>query len=150
MTDSARRPRLEVLRLSAENPLPGYAHAGDAGLDLSAAADVRLAPFERALVPTGIAVSIPEGYAGFVQPRSGLAIRHGLSFVNTPGLIDSHYRGEISVVAINLDATTPIVIHKGDRVAQLVIQPVATVEVVDVPSLDPTVRGEGGFGSTDA
>lgn len=150
MTDSARRPRLEVLRLSADSPLPTYAHAGDAGLDLSAATDVLLAPFERALVPTGIAVSIPEGYAGFVQPRSGLAISHGLSFVNTPGLIDSHYRGEISVVAVNLDATTPIAIRKGDRIAQLVIQPVATVEVVDVSALDSTVRGEGGFGSTGA
>jgi len=111
---------------------------------------VLLAPFERALVPTGIAVAIPEGYAGFVQPRSGLAIRQGLSFVNTPGLIDSHYRGEISVVAVNLDATTPIAIRKGDRIAQLVIQPVATVEVVDVATLDPTARGEGGFGSTGA
>ena len=150
VTDSARRPRLEVLRLSAGIPLPAYAHAGDAGLDLTSAADVTLAPFERALVPTGIAVSIPEGYAGFVQPRSGLAIRQGLSFVNTPGLIDSHYRGEISVVAINLDATAPISIRAGDRIAQLVIQPVATVEVVDAPALDATVRGEGGFGSTGA
>lgn len=150
VTDSTRRPRLEVLRLSDDIPLPTYAHAGDAGLDLTAAADVLLAPFERAMVPTGIAVSIPEGYAGFVQPRSGLAIRHGLSFVNTPGLIDSHYRGEISVVAVNLDATTPIAIRKGDRIAQLVIQPVATVEIVDVPTLNPTVRGERGFGSTGA
>lgn len=148
VTDSERRPRLEVLRLSGDSPLPAYAHAGDAGLDLTAAADVLLAPFERALVPTGIAVAIPDGYAGFVQPRSGLAIRQGLSFVNTPGLIDSHYRGEISVVAVNLDAVTPIAIRKGDRIAQLVIQPVATVEVVDVPTLDSTVRGEGGFGST--
>jgi dUTP pyrophosphatase len=139
-----------VLRLAADTPLPSYAHAGDAGLDLTAAADVLLAPFERALVPTGIAVAIPEGYAGFVQPRSGLAIRNGLSFVNTPGLIDSHYRGEISVVAVNLDATTPITIRKGDRIAQLVIQPVATVQVVEMPALDPTVRGEGGFGSTGA
>jgi len=150
VTDNARRPRLEVLRLFADIPLPAYAHAGDAGLDLTAAADVTLAPFERALVPTGIAVAIPEGYAGFVQPRSGLAIRHGLSFVNTPGLIDSHYRGEISVVAVNLDATAPISIRRGDRIAQLVIQPVASVEVVDVSALDPTVRGEGGFGSTGA
>jgi len=148
VTDNERRPRLEVLRLSDDSPLPAYAHVGDAGLDLAAAADVVLAPFERALVPTGIAVSIPEGYAGFVQPRSGLALRHGLSFVNTPGLIDSHYRGEISVVAVNLDATTPLLIRKGDRIAQLVIQPVATVEVVDVPALDSTVRGEGSFGST--
>jgi dUTP pyrophosphatase len=150
VTNNERRPRLEVLKLSADSRLPAYAHAGDAGLDLAAAADVLLAPFERALVPTGIAVAIPEGYAGFVQPRSGLAIRHGLSFVNTPGLIDSHYRGEVSVVAVNLDAATPITIRKGDRIAQLVIQPVATVEVVDVTALDSTARGEGGFGSTGA
>jgi len=148
VTKNDPHPRLEVLRLTVDASLPSYAHAGDAGLDLTAAADVTLTPFERALVPTGIAVAIPDGYAGFVQPRSGLAIRHGLSFVNTPGLIDSHYRGEISVVAINLDPLNPIVICRGDRIAQLVIQPVAHVEVIEVPALASTVRGEGGFGST--
>ena len=140
--------RLPVTRLDAGLPLPSYAHDGDAGLDLYAAADVTLAPFERALVPTGIAVAIPEGHAGFVLPRSGLAARSGLSLVNSPGLIDSHYRGEIKVIAINLDASTPIEIRRGDRIAQLVIQPVARVEVKEADSLDTTARGEGGFGST--
>ncbi len=129
-------------------PLPRYAHDGDAGLDLYSAKDLTLPPGGRALVGTGIAVAIPPGQAGFVQPRSGLAIRSGLSFVNTPGLIDSHYRGEIQVIAVNLDRDTPIEIRRGDRIAQLVIQPVTTVEVVDVDGLDVTTRGDGGFGST--
>ena len=128
--------------------MPRYAHEGDAGLDLFAASGVALHPFERALVPTGIAVSIPEGFAGFVQPRSGLAIRQGLSLVNTPGLIDSHYRGEISVIVINLDPSSDIVIERGDKIAQLVIQPIARVELDEVDVLDETVRGSGGFGST--
>lgn len=139
---------MPVLRLDPEMPLPSYAHPGDAGLDLHAAADVTLAPFERALIPTGIAIAVPEGHAGFVQPRSGLALRHGLSFPNTPGLIDSHYRGEIKIVAVNLDPTTPIEIRRGERIAQLVVQEVAHCVPVDVPTLDTTVRGEGGFGST--
>jgi dUTP pyrophosphatase len=141
-------PVLPVLRLDRGLPLPDYAHAGDAGLDLFAAQDVTLAPFERALVPTGIAIAIPEGYAGFVQPRSGLAARCGLSLVNTPGLIDSHYRGEIKVIAINLDPMTPIEVHRGDKIAQLVIQRVERVRPLDADALDDTVRGEGGFGST--
>jgi len=128
--------------------MPSYAHEGDAGLDLRAAADTTLAPFERTLVPTGVAVAIPEGFAGFVQPRSGLAMRNGLSFVNTPGLIDSHYRGEIKIIAINLDPTTPIEIRKGDRIAQLVIQRVERCEPVECETLEGTARGEGGFGST--
>jgi dUTP pyrophosphatase len=128
--------------------MPSYAHAGDAGLDLYAATDVTLAPFERALVPTGIAVAIPEGHAGFVLPRSGLAARNGLSLVNAPGLIDSHYRGEVKVIAINLDPQTPIEIHRGDRIAQLVVQAVTRADVQEVTRLDTTVRGEGGFGST--
>jgi len=140
--------RLEIKRIDPDLPLPRYAHEGDAGLDLYAAADVTLAPFERALVPTGVAVAIPEGHAGFVQPRSGLAIRQGLSLVNTPGLIDSHYRGEIKVIAINLDPMTPVVINRGDKIAQLVIQPVDRVELTEREVLDETVRGEGGFGST--
>lgn len=140
--------RLEILRLDPELPLPAYAHEGDAGLDLYAATSISLQPFERALVPTGIAVAIPEGHAGFVQPRSGLAARSGLSLVNTPGLIDSHYRGEIKVIAVNLDAHTPIDIARGDKIAQLVIQPVARVSLAEVDELDATVRGEGGFGST--
>lgn len=128
--------------------MPGYAHEGDAGLDLYSAADVTLAPGERALVPTGIAVAIPEGYAGFVQPRSGLAIKRGLSFVNTPGLIDAHYRGEIRLIAINLDPAEPLVIARGEKVAQMVVQAVVHAELVEVDALDATVRGEGGFGST--
>lgn len=140
--------RLEIKRLDPGLPLPRYAHDGDAGLDLFSAEDVTIAPFQRVLVPTGIAVAIPEGHAGFVQPRSGLAIKQGLSLVNTPGLIDSHYRGEIKVIAINLDPETPIVIKRGDKLAQLVIQAVARVDLVEVTALDETVRGEGGFGST--
>lgn len=139
---------MEITRLDNGLPLPAYAHEGDAGLDLFAAQDFTLAPFERTLVPTGIAVAIPEGYAGFVQPRSGLAIKQGLSLVNTPGLIDSHYRGEIKVIAINLDPDTPISLRRGDKIAQLVIQPVARISLVEVDSLDETARGGGGFGST--
>lgn len=140
--------RLSITRLEKDLPLPAYAHAGDAGMDLYAAQDVTLAPGERTLVPTGIAVAIPDGFAGFVQPRSGLAIRQGLGLVNTPGLIDSHYRGEIKIIAINLDPDTPISISRGDKVAQFVIQAVVRADLVEVDELDPTVRGEGGFGST--
>jgi dUTP pyrophosphatase len=140
--------RLDILRIDPGLPLPAYAHDGDAGMDLYSAQDVVIAPFQRALIATGVAVAIPEGYAGFVQPRSGLALRVGLSFVNTPGLIDSHYRGEIKVIAVNLDAATPISISRGDRIAQLVIQAVVRCEPVEVSSLDTTARGEGGFGST--
>lgn len=112
------------------------------------AEDVTLEPGQRALISTGIAVAIPEGYAGFVQPRSGCALRQGLSLVNTPGLIDSHYRGEIKLIAINHDPSAPIEVRRGDRVAQLVIQKVERVELLEVDTLDDTVRGEGGFGST--
>ncbi|MDI6711799.1 MAG: dUTP diphosphatase [Anaerosomatales bacterium] len=139
---------LRIKRLDPDLPLPRYAHEGDAGLDLYAAESVTLAPFQRALVPTGIAVAIPEGFAGFVQPRSGLAIRHGLSLVNTPGLIDSHYRGEIKVIAINLDPSQTLVINRGDKIAQLVVQPIVRVALVECDELDETARGEGGFGST--
>lgn len=140
--------RMTIKRLDEGLPLPRYAHEGDAGLDLYSAEDATLAPFERRLIATGVAVSIPEGYAGFVQPRSGLAVKQGLSLVNTPGLIDSHYRGEIKAIAINLDSQNQIEIRRGDKIAQLVIQPVARVELVEVVELDETVRGEGGFGST--
>ncbi len=140
--------RVPIKRLDPTLPLPAYAHEGDAGLDLFAAEDIDLAPGQRALIPTGIAVAIPEGFAGFVQPRSGLAIKQGLSLVNTPGLIDAHYRGEIKVIAINLDPSSTISVSRGDKIAQLVIQPVARVELAEVDDLDATVRGEGGFGST--
>jgi len=140
--------RLEIKRIDPGLPLPGYAHVGDAGMDLFAAQDLVIGPFERALIPTGIAVAIPLGFAGFVQPRSGLALKQGLSLVNTPGLIDSHYRGEIKVIAINLDPKTPIQVTRGDKIAQFVIQPVAYAELDEVSQLDETTRGEGGFGST--
>ena len=140
--------RLSVRRLDPELPLPRYAHAGDAGLDLYSAESVDISPGHRVLVPTGVAVAIPEGFAGFVQPRSGLALRSGLSFVNTPGLIDSHYRGEIRLIAVNLDPAVTISIARGDKVAQLVIQRVETAEVVEVSTLDETERGENGFGSS--
>lgn len=140
--------RLPIKRIDSGLPLPRYAHDGDAGLDLFAAEDATLLPGQRRLIGTGIAVAIPDGFAGFVQPRSGLAVRHGLSLVNTPGLIDSHYRGEIKVIAVNLDHETSIEIRRGDKIAQLVIQPIARCELDEVAELDETARGEGGFGST--
>lgn len=139
---------LPIKRLDASVELPAYAYQGDAGLDLRSSEDVSLAPFERRLVPTGLAIAIPEGYAGFVQPRSGLALREGLSMANTPGLIDSHYRGELKVCAINLDPEKTIRIERGERIAQLVIQRVPTVTLSEVEELDETDRGAGGFGSS--
>jgi len=137
-----------ITRLDKNVELPAYAYEGDAGLDLRASADVTLQPFGRALVPTGLAIAIPDGYAGFVQPRSGLAIKQGLSILNTPGLIDAHYRGELKIIAINLDPQKPIEIHAGDRIAQLVIQRVPTVRLTEVETLEATDRGAGGFGSS--
>jgi dUTP pyrophosphatase len=137
-----------VKRLDPGLALPVYAHPGDAGVDLYATQDCTIGPLKRELIGTGIAVAIPEGYAGFVQPRSGLALRHGLSFVNTPGLIDSRYRGEIKVIAVNLDSAVPIEISRGDKIAQLVIQPVEHVTLVETDALDITERGERGFGSS--
>lgn len=139
---------LPIKRLDASVDLPSYAYAGDAGLDLRANEDVVLRPFERKLISTGLAIAIPEGYAGFVQPRSGLALKKGLSMANTPGLIDAHYRGELKVCAINLDPHDDIVITKGERIAQLVIQKVPVVSLVEVDELDETDRGVGGFGSS--
>lgn len=136
------------MRLDRDLPLPTYAHSGDAGLDLYAAESRTLAPFERALISTGIAIALPENYAGFVQPRSGLALKRGLTFVNTPGLIDCHYRGEIKLIAINLDPVQPLAIERGEKVAQLVIQRVETAHITEVEGLDTTERGHGGFGST--
>lgn len=128
--------------------MPQYAHADDAGADLVSAVDVVLAPGERALVPTGIALEIPAGYAAFIHPRSGLAARHGLSIVNTPGTVDAGYRGEIKVCLINLDPNTPITLARGDRIAQLVIQPVVQAQFVIVDELSATERAAGGYGST--
>ena len=145
---NAERITVPIKRLDPSVELPSYAYAGDAGLDLRSAEDVTLAPHERRLVSTGLAVAIPEGYAGFVQPRSGLALREGLSMANTPGLIDAHYRGELKVCAVNLDAREPIHISRGERIAQLVIQRVPVVELLEVDELDATDRGEGGFGSS--
>ena len=139
-------PEIAVQRLDPDLPLPQYAHAGDAGVDLYAREDTVLAPQGgRALMPTGIAVAIPLGYAGFVLPRSGLALHNGISVVNAPGLIDSHYRGELKVVLLNTDATRPYHVHRGDRIAQLVIQKVENVTWVEVNELDANNRG-GGFG----
>jgi dUTP pyrophosphatase len=141
-------PRVLIRRLDPTLPLPSYALAGDAGMDLRSAVDVVLAPGERCRIPTGIAVAIPDGHAGFIQPRSGLAARAGLGFVNSPGLIDSGYRGEIQVVAINLDRRDPIDIRRGDKIAQLVILPVPQVALAEVEELPASDRGAGGFGST--
>ena len=137
-----------ALPVSALPALPAYALPGDAGADLTAAEDVELAPFQRALVGTGVAVAIPEGYAGFVHPRSGLAHRLGLSLVNAPGTIDAGYRGEIKVNLINLDPNRPLVLRRGDRIAQLVVQPVVRARFVRVAELPGSERGEGGHGST--
>jgi dUTP pyrophosphatase len=137
-----------VLLSSPEATAPRYALPGDAGADLAVAEDVELAPLQRALVGTGVAVAIPEGYAGFVHPRSGLAHRLGLSLVNAPGTIDAGYRGEIKVNLINLDPTTPLTLRRGDRVAQLVVQPVVRARFVAVDQLPGSDRGDGGHGST--
>ncbi len=142
------RVNVQVKRIDKDLPLPRYAYEGDAGLDLLSAVDVVIEPLHRTLIPTGLAVAIPAGYAGFVQPRSGLALKAGLSMANTPGLIDSNYRGELKVAAVNLDPETPISIKRGDRIAQLVIQEVPIVELVEVDELDETERGAGGFGSS--
>lgn len=142
------RIKLPIKRLDPSVELPSYAYDGDAGLDLRSNEDVTLEPFERRLVATGLAIAIPDGYAGFVQPRSGLALREGLSMANTPGLIDAHYRGELKVCAVNLDPHNPIHIERGERIAQLVIQKVPVVELEEVDELDETDRGCGGFGSS--
>jgi dUTP pyrophosphatase len=141
-------PDVQVLRLDPGMPLPAYARLGDAGVDLRSVADVSLKPGERALIPTGIAVAIPDGYAGFVQPRSGLAIGKGLGLLNSPGLIDSGYRGEIKIIAINLDPENVIDIARGERIAQLVVLSVPQCRIVEVEELPGSERGSGGFGST--
>jgi len=141
-------PEIAIQRLDAELPLPSYAHPGDAGADLVSAVDVVIEPGERTLVPTGIAVALPDGYAAFVHPRSGLAFKHGLSIVNTPGTIDAGYRGEIKVLLINHDPHSSFTVTRGDRIAQLVIQRVERAAFVEVDSLDDTARGAGGYGST--
>ncbi|HIZ37709.1 MAG TPA: dUTP diphosphatase [Candidatus Ruania gallistercoris] len=141
---------VEVLlqRLDDDLPLPSYAHPGDAGLDLCAREEVRLAPGERSAVPTGIAVALPAGYAAFVHPRSGLAARQGVTVLNAPGTVDAGYRGEIKVILVNTDPGATATLERGDRIAQLVIQRVATARLIEVEHLPGSARGAGGFGST--
>jgi dUTP pyrophosphatase len=141
---------VEVLihRLDAGLPMPAYAHPGDAGADLYAAEDVELLPGERAVVGTGVAIALPDGYAAFVHPRSGLAARHGITLVNAPGTVDAGYRGEIRVTLINTDAKEPFRVQRGDRVAQLVVQRVERAAFYEVERLPGSVRGANGFGST--
>jgi dUTP pyrophosphatase len=139
---------LPVRRLRPDAALPARAYAGDAGFDLAACERVELGPGERAGVPTGLAVAIPEGYAGFVQPRSGLAARNGLTIVNTPGLIDAGYRGELVVILLNTDREVPFVVEPGMRIAQLVVLPVPEVELVETDDLPASERGVRGFGSS--
>ena len=137
-----------ITRLDESVPIPGYAKAGDAGADLTSRVEITLQPGERALVPTGISIALPNGFAAFVHPRSGLALKHGVSIVNTPGTVDAGFRGELKVILINHDRDTAITFHKGDRIAQLVIQKVEQAQFIDVAYLPGSDRGEGGFGST--
>lgn len=139
---------LPIKRLDPSVELPRYAYCGDAGLDIHSNEDIVLKPYERAMVSTGLAIAIPDGYAGFMQPRSGLAAKQGLTVLNTPGLIDAHYRGELKIIIINLDKEHSVSIRKGDRIAQLVIQAVPQVELNEVDDLGDTDRGQGGFGSS--
>jgi dUTP pyrophosphatase len=141
---------VEVLirRVDASAAVPSYAHPGDAGADLVTTVDVHLAPGERALVPTGISIALPQGYVALVHPRSGLAAAHGLSIVNAPGTVDAGYRGEIKVLLVNLDRSEPIDLHKGDRIAQLVFQRIEQARFVEVDTLPGSGRGAGGYGST--
>jgi len=137
-----------IQRLDPELPVPAYAHPGDAGADLVATSDVTLKPGERAMVGTGIAIALQDGYAAFVHPRSGLAAKHGVSIVNAPGTVDAGYRGEIKVCLINLDTSAEVTLRRGDRIAQLVIQQVEKARFVEVEKLPGSVRGDGGYGST--
>nr|WP_157571592.1 dUTP diphosphatase [Nocardioides alkalitolerans] len=140
--------RVELLRLDPDLEPPSYAHPGDAGADLRTAVDVVLAPGERRLVPTGVAIALPFGYVALVHPRSGLAARHGLSIVNTPGTVDAGYRGEVKVLLVNLDPAEPVTLRRGDRIAQLVVQRVERAEFAEVDVLPGSDRGAGGYGST--
>ena len=140
--------QISLLRLDPELPAPSYAHPGDAGADIHAAVEVTLQPGERALVPTGIALALPEGLVALVHPRSGLAARHGISIVNAPGTIDAGYRGEVKVCLVNTDNDEPFTVRRGDRIAQLVIQRFETAAFVEVVDLPDSARGDGGYGST--
>jgi dUTP pyrophosphatase len=140
--------KLEIKRIDPDLPLPSYARDGDAGLDLSSAEDAVLKPGERVVVPTGFAIAIPEGHAGFVHARSGRAFKEGLALPNAPGLIDAGYRGELKVLLVNLDPAEPIYIQRGEKIAQLVVQRVEGAELEEVAELPLSTRGDGGFGST--
>ena len=137
-----------ITRLDPSIPLPVYAKGGDAGADIVTRVDVTLQPGERTLVPTGIAIALPDGYVALVHPRSGLAIKHGVTMVNAPGTVDAGYRGELQCILINHDRNDAVTFHKGDRIAQLVIQKVERAEFVEVQDLPGSGRGTGGFGST--
>jgi len=139
---------IALRRLDPGLPPPSYAHPGDAGADLFTTVDVTLAPGERAMVPTGIAIALPEGYVALVHPRSGLAARHGVSIVNSPGTVDAGYRGEIKVMLVNLDPAASVTLSRGDRIAQLVVQRFETASFVEVDALPESERGAGGYGST--
>jgi dUTP pyrophosphatase len=141
-------PQVQVQRLDSEVPLPAYALPGDAGADIVTAVDITLAPGERAVLPTGLAIAVPEGFAAFLHPRSGLAARAGLGLVNAPGTIDSGYRGEIKVIVINHDPAATLQLARGDRIAQVVVQRVERARFVEVDTLPPSERGAGGHGST--
>ena len=141
-------PEILITLLDDGVPMPAYAHPGDAGADLVTTVDVTLAPLQRATVPTGVAIALPDGYAAFVHPRSGLAARHGLTIVNAPGTVDAGYRGEIAVTLYNSDPAETITLTRGDRIAQLVIQQVARARFVQAERLPGSARGEGGFGSS--
>ncbi|MDH6136022.1 dUTP pyrophosphatase [Kitasatospora sp. MAA4] len=147
---STARPQIDVLirRLDPDLPLPSYAQPGDAGADLCAAADADLEPGERTVIPTGVAIALPDGYAAFVHPRSGLAARCGVALVNAPGTVDAGYRGEIKVIVVNLDPRERVSFRRGDRIAQLVIQQVEKARFHEVAELPGSARAEGGFGST--
>jgi dUTP pyrophosphatase len=139
---------ISVVRLDPDLPLPSYAHPGDAGADLHTTVDVTLGPGERAMVPTGLSIALPDGYVALVHPRSGLAARHGVSIVNSPGTVDAGYRGEIKVMLINHDPVESVTLARGDRIAQLVIQRFERARFVEVVVLPESVRGAGGYGST--
>lgn len=142
------RVRVQIRRLDPDLPAPAYAHRGDAGADLHASREVTLGPGERALVPTGLAIALPDGFVGLVHPRSGLAARHGISIVNAPGTVDAGYRGEILVNLVNLDRAEAFTVQRGDRIAQLVVQRVEAAEFEEVDSLTETERGDTGHGAS--
>lgn len=148
MLETAEALSVQIKMLDDGLTAPAYAHPGDAGADLCTRIDFELEPGERALVPTGVSLALPTGYAAFVHPRSGLAAKHGVTVVNAPGTVDAGYRGEISVTLLNTDASRPVTFRRGDRIAQLVIQKVEYVTFVAVEELPDSVRGAGGFGST--